>query len=105
MEKEYFTKVNPNAFLSKDEAKESYLSGKDFERELNMRGYLPIYKFNQFLIGTGIAVLLIFLDFKNLGLFLLLAFIVYTLLANAKEIKNENKEYNKKVQDKKNNEI
>ena len=97
MKKEYFSKVNPDAFLSKDEAKESYLSEKNFKRELHMRGYLPIYKFNQFLIGVGVVVLLIFLDFKNLGLFLLLAFIVYTLLSNFKKTKDKNREYNQKI--------
>lgn len=93
-----FEKLNPEYFLSKDEAKEKYLTKKQFERELHMKDYLSKYRFNQFLIGTGIAVLLIWIfGLNGVGIFLLELVILVILFINIQEIKAENRQYNKNI--------
>jgi hypothetical protein len=54
-------KLNPEAFLLKYDAEEKYLTKKEFYKVLEMKDYLPKYKFNRFMVWVGIVIFLIWL--------------------------------------------
>ncbi|MCU0680141.1 MAG: hypothetical protein MUF50_02435 [Planctomycetes bacterium] len=97
-----FEQLNPNHFLSKDEAEYKYLTKEEFKRQLHMEGFLPKYKFNQFLIGIGIVIFLTYLfNFNRVGVLLLEIIIVTVFLKNIQQTMKENQQYNKTIKSKK----